>query len=112
MASFYRLSMILDISVVILYLVATLVIGVYASRKVATQEDYSTGGREYTSFVILATLFASFIGGGFTIGLAEKTFSYGIVFVFCMWGFSLKEFLIARYVAPRMVAFQGKAETI
>lgn len=101
----------IDLAIIVIYLLIVLYIGLSASKKVNTSEDYATGGRQYKSFAILATLTASFVGGGFTIGLAEKTFMYGIVFILAIWGFSFKEYLIARFIAPRMDYFRGKADT-
>lgn len=96
----------IDILVVSGYLLLTLVVGVYVGKTVSTAEEYKTGGREYSSLAVFATLSASFIGGGFTIGLAEKTFLYGLIFVFAIWGFSVKELLVATFIAPRMKPFQ------
>jgi SSS family solute:Na+ symporter len=57
--------------------------------------------------VIFATLSASFIGGGFSIGNAEKVFRFGIVNIVALWGFSLKEILVAKYIAPKTGNFTG-----
>ena len=68
-------------------------------------QDFSVSHRSYTSFVIFATLSASFIGGGFSIGNAEKVYRLGIANIVVLWGFSLKEILVARYIAPKMDNF-------
>ncbi|HRE31818.1 MAG TPA: sodium:solute symporter family protein, partial [Candidatus Berkiella sp.] len=49
---------------------------------------------------------SSFIGGGFTTGLAEKVFTMGLVYVVALWGFSAKEILVATFIAPRMTPFK------
>ena len=36
------------------------------------------------------------------MGNAEKVFLFGIVNIFALWGFSLKEILVASFIAPRM----------
>ena len=36
------------------------------------------------------------------MGNAEKVFLFGIVNIFALWGFSLKEILVATLIAPRM----------
>ena len=95
----------IDISVLVLYVAAVISIGWIAARKVKTLDDFATGGRQYTSFFITATLASSFIGGGFTTGLAEKVYSLGLIYVVGLWGFSLKEILVAKYIAPQMVKF-------
>ena len=97
----------LDMTIVGIYLLITLLLGIWVARGVTSSEEYKTGGRQYPSWVVFATLSASFIGGGFTIGLAEKTFLYGLVYVIAIWGFSLKELLVATLIAPRMKPFQN-----
>ncbi len=96
----------LDYFVICLYFCAVIGIGLWSSRNVKTLDDYATGNRSYTSIFIFATLSSSFIGGGFTSGLAEKVYRMGIFYVIGLWGFSVKEILIARYIAPRMAAFR------
>ncbi len=88
-----------------LYLTAILTIGLWAGRGLKTLEDFSVAGRGFRSWVVFATLSASFIGGGFTIGNSEKVFLIGIVNIFALYGFSLKEILVATVIAPRMDRF-------
>lgn len=95
-----------DYFIICLYLCVVIGVGLWASRSVKTLDDYATGNRSYSSVFIFATLSASFIGGGFTSGLAEKVYRMGLFYVIGLWGFSVKEVLIAKYVAPRMTAFR------
>ncbi len=95
----------IDLGILVLYVVAVISIGWMAARKVKTLDDFATGGRQYTSFFITATLASSFIGGGFTTGLAEKVYTLGLIYVIALWGFSLKEILVAKFIAPQMVKF-------
>ena len=92
----------MDNIIVIAYLVIILIVGLLAGRKVKDLSQFSVAGRSFGSFVIFATLSASFIGGGFSMGNAEKVFLFGIVNIFALWGFSLKEILVAKFIAPRM----------
>lgn len=96
----------LDLWVMAFYFGIVLCVGLTMSRRVKTAADYSTGNRSYSAPVIFATLSSAFIGGGFTSGLAEKVFSIGIVYIIAMWGFSLKEVLVATVIAPRMTPFK------
>ena len=95
----------IDLAIVIAYLVLVLGIGLVAGRVNKSFEDYAVAGRSYGSLVIFATLAASFIGGGFSLGNAEKVFLFGIANIVGLWGFSLKEILVSRYIAPRMNRF-------
>jgi len=99
--------MILDFVIIALYLFAILLVGLWSGKGMKSLQDFSVSHRSYTSFVIFATLSASFIGGGFSIGNAEKVFRFGIANIVALWGFSLKEILVARFIAPRMGSFTG-----
>jgi len=92
----------IDNLITAVYLLAVLLIGIWAGRRVRNLQDFAVAGRSFPAWVIFATLSASFIGGGFSIGNAEKVFLYGIVNIFALWGFSLKELLVAWFIAPRM----------
>jgi len=95
----------LDYVIIILYLCVILLVGLWSGKGMKSLRDFSVSHRSYTSFVIFATLSASFIGGGFSIGNAEKVYRLGIANIIVLWGFSLKEILVARYIAPKMDNF-------
>ena len=92
----------MDILIVVCYLIAVLAIGLWQGKKVKDLRTYAVSGRNYTSFIIFATLSASFIGGGFSMGNAEKVFRFGILNIAALWGFSMQQFLVAKFIAPRM----------
>jgi SSS family solute:Na+ symporter len=95
----------LDYAIIIFYLFVILLVGLRSGKGMKNLQDFSVSHRSYTSLIIFATLSASFIGGGFSIGNAEKVFRLGIVNIVALWGFSLKEILVARYIAPRTSNF-------
>ena len=97
--------MLIDNLIIGAYLCGILALGLWSGRGIRCLEQYSVAGRSFRARVIFATLSASFIGGGFSIGNAEKVFLWGIVNIFALWGFSLKEILIAAFIAPRMGRF-------
>ncbi len=91
--------------IIFIYLVAVLIIGVWAGRGVNNMKDYAVASRSFGTMAIFATLSASFIGGGFSMGNAEKVFLVGISNIVALWGFSLKEILVARYIAPNIIHY-------
>ncbi len=95
----------LDYAIIIFYLCVVLLVGLSSGKGMKSLQEFSVSHRSYTSLVIFATLSASFIGGGFSIGNAEKVFRFGIANIVALWGFSLKEILVARFIAPRMDNF-------
>lgn len=98
--------MLLDYCIIAAYFALILFVGIWVSKSVKNLDDFSTGNRGYSAAFVFATLSASFIGGGFTMGLAEKVFTMGLVYVVALWGFSAKEILVATVIAPRMTPFK------
>lgn len=88
--------------VVIIYLAIVLVVGMLAGRRIKGLKDFAVAGKSFGSMVIFATLSASFIGGGFSMGNAEKVFLVGIANIVALWGFSLKEVLVGLFIAPKL----------
>jgi SSS family solute:Na+ symporter len=88
--------------IIFVYLLVVLGVGVLAGRNITNLREYAVAGKSYGTLIIFATLSASFIGGGFSMGNAERVFLVGITNIVALWGFSLKELLVARYIAPRM----------
>ncbi len=97
----------LDIAIITIYLAAVLIIGIRAGRHVKSIEEFSVAGRSFSYLVIFATLSASFIGGGFSMGNSEKVFLFGLVNIFALWGFSLKEILVAQFIAPQIKRYDA-----
>ncbi len=65
-------------AVILAYLVILVGVGVFASRRVKSQEDFSVAGRSLPVPVLFATLLACWIGTGSIFGNAEKTYRVGI----------------------------------
>lgn len=94
-------------TIIIVYLLCVLGIGLAAGKGIKNISQYAVAGKSYGSLIVFATLSASFIGGGFSMGNAEKVFLFGIVNIVALWGFSLKEILVARYIAPGMDRYRN-----
>lgn len=92
----------IDITIITVFLLANLLLGFIASKKNSDIHHFSVGNRAFRSFVIFATLSATFIGGGYTLGNAAKVYSMGLLYAFALLGFSLKEILVALCIAPKM----------
>lgn len=96
--------MTVDILIITIFFIVNIIIGSLAGKKTNNLRQFSVGHRAFSTFAIFATLTASFIGGGYTIGNASKVYSAGLMYSFALLGFSLKEILVARYIAPKMDA--------
>lgn len=97
----------LDIAVIGTFLLSTLIIGFYFGKKITTVQEYATGGRNFTTPVLVSTIFATWVGAGTIFGMPSKVFSFGIVFVLVFFGIAISNLFVARYVTPRMTRFLG-----
>lgn len=92
----------IDISIIILYLGLTLLIGFLSGTKVHNMRDFAISHRNYPTSVIVATISATLIGGFATFGIIERVYSQGIIYLFVAFGIPINFFLVSKYLLPRM----------
>lgn len=92
----------MDIVIISVYLFGILILGIWAGKGIKNLTHFSVANRSFGTLVIFATLSASFIGGGFSMGNAEKVFIFGIVNIIALWGFSVGEILVSIFIASRI----------
>ncbi len=88
------------------YFCLILAIGYYV-RKIKSIKDFALAGQSFGAPVLVATLSASFIGGGFSFGNATTIFEGGLGLATTLWGFSLMLILVAKFIAPKIVNFRN-----
>ncbi|MDR2417331.1 MAG: sodium:solute symporter family protein, partial [Holosporales bacterium] len=101
----------IDAIIVGLYLAATLIVGIWSGRKIDTFRGYAINDRNTSTLALCMTIIATYIGGGATIGMAEKAFSSGIVFPVVYILGSLELLFVGLYIAPRMEEYFDRAST-
>ncbi len=101
----------MNLIILIAYLAGITIVGILAGRHVSDIRDFAVAGKNYGAWIIFATLSASFIGGGFSIGNSEHVFNLGVVNIVCLWGFSLQILLVSVFIAPRMDRYQDAITT-
>lgn len=101
----------LDIAIVALYLILLVGIGLRGGRDVKNAADFTASDKQYGTFVIFATLSASFIGGGYSSGNAAAAFEHGIGTALTLFGFGIGMILIGKYLVPGVRRFPN-AKTV
>ena len=91
----------MDILFVILYLGVLLFNGIFQGQKIRSLKEFSVSTRKYGLFVLFASLSASFIGGGFSVGNAAEVFKRGIGNIAALFGFSVGQILIGRFIVAK-----------
>ncbi len=97
----------IDQLIVGLYLLITLVVGLYVGRNTNTLEDFAVGQRNFSTLVLVSTVFASVVDAGMTTGLASSTYSVGPIFLLSFMGIIFSNFSLSFFIAPKMKPFLG-----
>ena len=71
---------------IFVYLFALTAIGIYKSRQVKTQEDFTVAGRTLPPWIMVCTMLAVWIGTGSIVGNAGKTYEVGMAALFLPLG--------------------------
>ncbi len=101
----------LDIAIVVVYLMLLVGIGLRGGSQVKNAADFTASDKQYGTFVIFATLSASFIGGGYSSGNAAAAFERGIGTALTLFGFGIGMILTGKYLVPGVYRFP-KAKTV
>lgn len=105
----------LDLIIVAIYLVLLLAIGIYNRSNNTEFHGFATVKDKLTrqnKLILVATIFASSIGGGTTFGLAEKAFSGNLTYSSGLLLSIPIDILIAIYLVPRLVSKFAGTETV
>nr|WP_253308614.1 sodium:solute symporter family protein [Rickettsia endosymbiont of Ceutorhynchus assimilis] len=97
----------LDIVIFLGFLAVNLGIGIYYGRNIKTIKEYAVGDRNFSTPTIVATIIATFIGGGVFSLTLSKTYSDGLAYIFLNVGEISAFFITAYFLAPRMAEFLG-----
>lgn len=90
------------IGIVVAYLGLMVYIGFWASRRISTNEDFMVAGRRLGPWMLAGTLAATEVGGGSSLGVAEKAYgSWGLSAGWYVLTMSITFFVLA-FVAPRL----------
>lgn len=97
----------IDLYIILAYIFLILIIGIGTGIRVKDVRDFAIGPRNHSDFVLLATVFATLVGAGSTIGIAEKTYKMGIVSLVATLGLPISRVIVATVIAPKMHRFFG-----
>ncbi len=75
--------------------------GMLRSRKISHQDDFLVAGRNVGWFFLMATMSATLLGGGSSIGAIGKTYEWGILMLLVSMGWYLQFIFSGYYIAPK-----------
>lgn len=94
-----------DVTIVAAYLAVLIAVGLRGGSKVKNAADFTAADKRYGTFVIFATLSASFIGGGYSSGNAAAAYEHGIGTALTLFGFSVGMILTGKYLVVGVSRF-------
>lgn len=98
----------IDIAVLVVYGFFILGIGLYFARRNKDVDDYYVGGRDISPAHVGASVVATDVGGGFSIGLGGLGFTIGLSGSWLLFSGLLGAWLAAVIVIPRVKAIEKK----
>lgn len=101
----------IDTIAVVVYFVLVLAIGIQTMRRIKTPGDFAVAGNRIVWPVLFATLAATFLGGGATIGRAGESYNIGYAFAVAACAFPIQTILVGTFIAPRLKRYTD-AETV
>jgi solute:Na+ symporter, SSS family len=96
----------IDWSIIVLYGVGLFIV-IALTKRAKTMDDFAVGSRMVPGSIVFASLFATFIGPGFSMGLANNVAGDGLIWLLVFFAFSLQTLLIGYFIAPRLRAFEN-----
>ena len=100
-----------DVGIVIVYILVLVGMGLFGGRAVKGADDFAAADKKYGAPVIFASLAASYVGGGFSVGNAAEAFERGVGMTAALLGFGAVTVLVGKYVAPGVRRFAGVSST-
>lgn len=79
----------------------------YVTRKTRSFAEFSVGSRKVPTSMIFASLAATIIGPGFSVGFTTKGYSTGYVFYWLVLAYSVQTILVGLVFAPRLATFRN-----
>lgn len=98
----------LDLTIVVIYLLITLVVGLFYGRNVKNIKEYAIGKRNFTTLTLMMTITATIISGGFIFSGTTMAYQYGIIQTFTWSGLVFGALSYAYIIAPRIEPFLGR----
>ena len=94
-----------DLTGIAVYFIAAGVFA-YFVRRTKSFAEFAVGNRTIPRAMIFATMAATYIGPGFSVGFTAKGFSTGYVFYLLAMTYPIQMILVAFFFAPRLSRFR------
>lgn len=98
----------IDITIIAGYLVFCLIIGLIKFGKIKNIRDFTLGTKPFSTTVLVATTFATFIGSQQIFGNMAKVYELGLIFIIPLFLTPMRWYILAKVFAPNLNQFHQK----
>ncbi|XWN34863.1 MAG: sodium:solute symporter family protein [Roseivirga sp.] len=95
----------IDIGILVVFLGATLIVGLQAGRRMNSFRTYAVGDKNFPTAVIVSTIMATWLTGGVLFRVLPNIYTDGLLFVIATMGGSLNLLVTGQLLAVRMDKF-------
>jgi SSS family solute:Na+ symporter len=74
----------------------------YALRKTSTFDSFAVGDRNMGKFIIFASLSATIVGPGFSLGIVSEGYKSGLLYAFLASAYGIQMIIVGYLIAPRI----------
>ncbi len=92
-----------DLVIVVLYLLVTLAVGIFAGCNVRNMKDFSVSSKVFPTSVLVSTIFATWMGGEDLIGTSERVYKFGLSVFILLMTQTLSLFFHGYVIAPKVL---------
>lgn len=94
-------------SLTLVFFAFILFIGVFAGQDINDFKSFVLSRGYFGRFALVATITATFIGGGMIVGNAERSYQYGLGFMFAILGACLQFVFAAKILNPKIIEYKS-----
>lgn len=97
----------LEISIVTIFLILNLFVGLYYGAGAKTIKGYSIGEKKFSTLGVVSTITATYVSGDLFISYVTEVYKEGLLFIAAALSGVICLLIIGWYLVPRMVQFSG-----
>ncbi len=79
----------------------------WLTRRIQRFHEYALASKQLPAFLLFASLAATYVGPGFTMGAVDKASTTGMYNYFLFLPYALQTYLVGVFLAPRLATFEG-----
>ncbi|MCC2646987.1 MAG: panF [Rickettsiaceae bacterium] len=94
-----------DSVIIIVYLIFTVILGLWAGFEIKSLRDYAIGERNLTAYIIINNVITFWVAGSLGLSPLINSFNHGIIALYPHIGIVISLLIYSKYISPLMKPF-------